>query len=263
MAFAADNFAAWLEQADIPQSCRTPELDALLAAVFRFRQQQGTDYYSTRLLGHFLLNCDSGLAVAQIARLLGIARPTASRQQNLSSKEAIQQAHHRLDGRPHGKLLPRFAGPIAAYLLGHRDASRADVLDFIKQTFAVQVSRIALYKFLKKYGLQDIQGSVEPSAQADAALDAALEALQSSAAATGATAPVPEMAPAPRDVAEAALAQPLSAGATAQIPLAEPAPADAATTAVLVPVPPPAPPFCSDGRNTPVPSCCSATPSIG
>jgi hypothetical protein len=235
-------------------------LDALLAAVFRFRQQQGTDYYSTRLLSHFLLHADTGLKVAHIARLLGISRPNASKQQKLSSKEAIKQAHHRLDGRPTGKLLPRYAGPIAAYLVGHPDASRAAVLDFIKQTFAVQVSRIALYKFLKKYGLQDVQGLVGPTAQADPALDAALEVLRSSCPAAAAeVASAAEVAPAPLGIVAPAVAQALPAPATASMPLALPAPRDPATPApVFVPVLPPAPPFCWDGRNTPAPSCCSA-----
>ena len=83
------------------------------------------DYYSTRLLSHFLLHSEPGLKVAQIAP----ARhqpPTASRQQGLSSKEAIQAAHHRMEGRPYGKLLPRYAGPIAEFLLTHPDASRSE-----------------------------------------------------------------------------------------------------------------------------------------
>src|SRR5262249_40091384 len=160
MTVAVGDFTAWLEQADIPASYRTADLDALLAAVFRFRQQQGGDYYSTRLLSHFLLHAGTRLKVAHIARLLGISRPNASKQQNLSSKQVVVAAHHRLDGRPHGKLLPRFAGPIAAFLLSHPDASRAEVLDFIHRTFAVRVSRIALYKFLKKYGLQDVTAPV-------------------------------------------------------------------------------------------------------
>jgi hypothetical protein len=130
----------------------------VLSAAFRFRQAQGTDYYSGRVLGHFLLHCGSGLKVAAVARLLGISRPTASRQQALSSKQAIQQAHHRLDGRPYGKLLPRYAGPIAHFLCTHPEASRADLIDFVSDTFAVRVSRIALYKFLKKYGLDRMMG---------------------------------------------------------------------------------------------------------
>jgi hypothetical protein len=91
--------------------------------------------------------------VAQIARLLSISRPTASRQQGLSSKEVIQAAHHRMAGRPHGKLLPRYAGPIAEFVLSHPDATRFDTIEFIERTFGVRVSTVALHKFLKKYGL--------------------------------------------------------------------------------------------------------------
>jgi hypothetical protein len=56
-------------------------------------------------------------------------------------------------GRPHGKLLPRYAGPIAEFVLSHPDASRHDTLDFIERTFGVRVSTVALHHFLKRYGL--------------------------------------------------------------------------------------------------------------
>jgi hypothetical protein len=85
--------------------------------------------------------------------LLAISRPTASRQQGLASKEVIQAAHHRMAGRPYGKLLPRYAGPIAEFVLSHPNASRHDTLDFIERTFGVRVSTVALHHFLKKYGL--------------------------------------------------------------------------------------------------------------
>src|SRR5262244_2749188 len=140
---ATDSYDGWLSQTRLPEHLLRPEQHALLQAAFRFRQSRGTDYYSNRVLGHFLLHCGSGLKVATVARLLGISRPTASRQQQGSSKQAIQQAHHRLDGRPYGKLLPRFAGPIAGFLFTHQSASRADLLDFIDDTFAVRVSRVA------------------------------------------------------------------------------------------------------------------------
>lgn len=156
MAVPTESFAAWLAQAQIAELRLSPEQHGLLQAVFRFRQAQGSDYYSSRLLSHFLLHCGCGLKVAQIARLLGIDRTTASRQQRSSSKEAIQQAHHRMDGRPYGKLLARYAGPIAAFLFAQPTASRADVLDFIDASWGVRVSRVALYHFLKKYGLDHV-----------------------------------------------------------------------------------------------------------
>ena len=153
MTATPDGFSAWLTDAQIPEQRLTPQQRSVLLAAFAFRQRQGDDYYSTRLLSHFLLHCDLGLKVACVARLLGVSRPTASRQQGLSSKQTVQQARHRMDGRPYGKLLPRYAGPIAGFLLTHPQASRADLIDFIDATFGVRVSRVAVYKFLKKYGL--------------------------------------------------------------------------------------------------------------
>ena len=164
VAKAPDPFGAWLAQAQIPESRLTAEQRGLLQYVFQFRQQNGTDYYSNRLLSHFLLHCACGLKVAQIARLTDFSRQTASGQQDLSSKEAIQQAHHRMDGRPYGKLLPRYAGPIAGYVFAHPKATRTDLIDFIDRTFGVRVSRIALYHFLKKFGLDQPPGSTDTPA---------------------------------------------------------------------------------------------------
>jgi hypothetical protein len=146
-------FAQWLSQAQIAQDRLSAEQRGLLQAAWAFRQHCGPDYYSTRLLGHFLLHGDAGLKVAQIARLVGVSRPTASRQQGISSKEAVQAAHHRMAGRAHGKLLPRYAGPIAEFILTHADATRYDLLDFIERTWGVRVSTVALHHFCKKFGL--------------------------------------------------------------------------------------------------------------
>jgi hypothetical protein len=153
MATTDGTFAQWLTQAGVAAERLTVEQTYVLQAMFRFRQEVGEDYFSTRVASHFLLHCGCGLPVAQVARLLSISRPTASRQQGLSSKEVIQIAHHRMAGRPHGKLLPRYAGPIAEFVLSHPDASRHDTLDFIERTFGVRVSTVALHHFLKRYGL--------------------------------------------------------------------------------------------------------------
>jgi len=146
-------FAQWLSQTQIAEDRLTGEQRGLLRYTFAFRERCGNDYYSSRLLSHFLLHCESGLKVAQIARLVGISRPTASHQQGVSSKEAIQAAHHRMAGRRHGKLLPRYAGPIAEFILTHADATRYDILDFIERTWGVRVSTVALHHFCKKFGL--------------------------------------------------------------------------------------------------------------
>jgi hypothetical protein len=216
MVASTSAFSQWLAQASIREAALSADQLGLLRAAFRFRQDQGEDYYSTRLLGHFLLHCGCGLKVAALARLLGLSRPTASKQQKLTSKQAIQQAHHRMDGRPYGKLLPRYAGPIAGFLLGNPDATRADLIDFVDRTFSVRVSRIALYKFLKKYGLDQLPQAAQVAAPAGESAD------------TSSPAPV------------------LAAAVPVSVPLTLPG---------MLPATGPAPPFSSRGRITPAPSC--------
>ncbi len=148
-----DPFTQWLSQAQVAEDRLTAEQRGLLRHAFAFRQRCGDDYYSRRLLSHFLLHCNSGIKVAPLARLVGFSRPTVSRQQGASSKQAIQAAHHRMAGRPHGKLLPRYAGPVAEFMLTHADASRYDILDFIERTWGVRVSTVALHHFCKRFGL--------------------------------------------------------------------------------------------------------------
>ena len=167
MATDGPTFDRWLREAKIDRERVTPEQIALLEAGFRFICGCEGDYYSRRVLSHFLLRCQSGLKVAQIARFVGISRSTASKQQNISSKEMVQVAHHRMAGRPHGKMLPRYAGPIAQFLITHPKASRWDILDFIERTWQVRVSTVALYHFMKKYGLDRAQRSLASAAEAE------------------------------------------------------------------------------------------------
>jgi transposase len=190
MATQTDGFPAWLSQAHLREDRLSAEQLGLLGGAFAFRERCGHDYYSTRLLSHFLLHANSGLKVAQVARLLRLSRPTASRQQGLSSKEALQAALHRMAGRATGKLLPRYAGPIAEFLLTHADATRYDVLDFIQRTWGVRVSRVALFHFLKKYGLNQV---------AAATTVAVPPAVAAAIATTAADPPIaPEATPPPR-----------------------------------------------------------------
>jgi len=191
MTATTEAFSAWLADAHISEHRLTPEQRGVLRAAFHFRQHRGDDYYSTRLLSHFLLHAGTGLQVAQIARLLDLSRPTVSRQQGLSSKEAVQQARHRMDGRPYGKLLPRYAGSIAEFLLTHPEATRADLIDFIDQTFGVRISRIAVYKFLKRYGLDRVPGPAPATVPAAVSTAAELSPAAAQPAAPPAVASAP------------------------------------------------------------------------
>jgi len=147
------SFEQWVDEGKIPHRLRSPQHLAVLQAAFSFLQMAGDDYASRRIVTHFLLHCGLGWKIAQIARLVGVTRPTASRQNKLSSREVVREIQHRLSGRPYGKLLPRYAGPIVQFLVTHEDATRDDLLDFIESTWSIRVSHPSLHAFLKKYGL--------------------------------------------------------------------------------------------------------------
>jgi hypothetical protein len=225
-------FADWLHQAAVPPASLTPAQLPVLQAAFAFLQQCGSDYYSRRLLSHFLLHGRLRLSTAAVARLCGFSRSSAVDHRGLSSKEVIQATHHRLAGRSHGKLLPRFAGPIAQFLHDHPDATRWDVLDFIQRTWSVSVSRMALHRFLKKYGL-----------------DQASHIQAQPLTATSAPAPPAPVTP-PGAAPTAAAAGPVVVRA-------------AVPAAAAAPVPLPPPEFFLPPPSTPAPFCSCPTPSTG
>src|SRR5438067_1302930 len=51
MTATSDGFSAWLADAQISEPRLKPQQRSVLLAAFAFRQSQGDDYYSTRLLG--------------------------------------------------------------------------------------------------------------------------------------------------------------------------------------------------------------------
>jgi len=172
-------FEQWLEAAEVSVERLNDEQKALLRGAFRFLKQAQDDYASARIVGYFLLRCDADLKVAQVARLVGISDRSAFRHRQLSSAEVVRQIQNRLSGRPYGKLLPRHAGSIAQFLFTHPQASRNELLDFIESTWEFRVSKVALWEFLKKYGLDraSLAEAPPPPSEDENAL-AVIESLQ-------------------------------------------------------------------------------------
>ena len=109
MATDGRSFDEWIDPAQIPKRLRSPKHLAVLQAAFSFLQHTGNDYASKRIVADFLLHCQLDWKIAQVARLVGVTRPTASRQNQLSSRQVVREIQHRLSGRPFGKLLPRMS----------------------------------------------------------------------------------------------------------------------------------------------------------
>ena len=160
------SFEGWLERARLQRERLNAHQISVLEAAFQFLEHGGHDYASRRLVEHFLLHSELGLKVAQVARLVGLDRCTSSRHRPCSSSQVVQAIHNRQAGKFPGKLLPRYAGPIAQYLLEHPNATRDEVLDFLERRWQIRPGYRALDNFLRKYGLDrrslDESGSSAP-----------------------------------------------------------------------------------------------------
>jgi hypothetical protein len=160
------SFEGWLERARLQRERLNARQISVLEAAFQFLEHGGHDYASRRLVEHFLLHSALGLKVAQVARLVGLDRCTSSRHRPCSSSQVVQAIHNRQAGKFPGKLLPRYAGPIAQYLLEHPNATRDEVLDFLERRWQIRPGYRALDNFLRKYGLDrrslDERGSSAP-----------------------------------------------------------------------------------------------------
>lgn len=160
------SFETWLERARLRRERLSTHQVSVLQAAFRFLERGGHDYASRRLVEHFLLHAELGLKVAQVARLVGLDRCTSSRHRPCSSSPVVQAIHNRQAGKFPGKLLPRYAGPIAQYLLEHPKATRDEVLDFLERRWQIRPGYRALDNFRRKYGLDcrslDERGSSAP-----------------------------------------------------------------------------------------------------
>ena len=147
------SFEGWLERARLRRERLAAHQISVLEAAFRFLEHGGHDYASRRLVEHFLLHAELGLKVAQVARLVGLDRCTSSRHRPCSSSQVVQAIHNRQAGKFPGKLLPRYAGPVAQFLLEHPQATRDEVLGFLERRWQIRPGYRALDNFLRKYGL--------------------------------------------------------------------------------------------------------------
>jgi hypothetical protein len=147
------SFEAWLDKARLRGKRLSNQQRAVLEAAFRFLEKGGHDYASRRFVEHFLLHAGVGLKVAQVARLVNVNRCTSSRHRPCTSSQVVEAIHNRQAGKFPGKLLPRYAGPIAQFLLEHPTANRDAVLAFLERRWQIRPGYRALDNFLHKYGL--------------------------------------------------------------------------------------------------------------
>jgi transposase len=123
-----------------------------------------------RMVAYLLSHSGLGLSSVIIGAVVGTTDRAVRKARQVAPKEFWKKLQKARRGRPPPKLRKEQVGPVAKYLAEHPRCSVAQVLGFIHQSFGVQMDRLTLRRFLKRYGLGCLKHScvVDPPLLSDA-----------------------------------------------------------------------------------------------
>jgi transposase len=106
-----------------------------------------------RMVAYLLSHSGLGLSSAVIGAVVGTTDRAVRKARQVEPKEFWKKLQKGRRGHPPPKLRKEQVGPVAKYLSEHKECSVAEVLGFIRQSFGVEMDRLTLRRFLKRYGL--------------------------------------------------------------------------------------------------------------
>jgi transposase len=106
-----------------------------------------------RLVAYLLSHCGLGLSSAVIGAVVGTTDRAVRKGRQMSPQEFWKKLQQARRGHAPAKLQREQVGPVARFLAEHPRCSVAELLDFIHQSFGVQMDRLTLRRFLQRYGL--------------------------------------------------------------------------------------------------------------
>ena len=111
-----------------------------------------------RIVGYFLVHCGFDLGSTLIGALVGTSDRNVRYHRGRTAGEFWKSVSSSVRGHPAPKLGPEQVGPIAKYLVEHPGARVKEILQFIRESFAVEIDRLTLRRYIKRYGLGCLQG---------------------------------------------------------------------------------------------------------
>jgi transposase len=106
-----------------------------------------------RMVAYLLAHSGLGLSSAVIGAVVGTTDRAVRKGRQVAPKEFWKRLQKARRGHPPPKLRKEQVGPVAKYLSEHPGCSVAEMLGFIRQSFGVEMDRLTLRRFLKRYGL--------------------------------------------------------------------------------------------------------------
>lgn len=117
-----------------------------------------------RVVEYSLAHSGMGLGSVIIGKLSGTTDRAIRETQKLEANSLLSYVQKPIVGHRPPKLVAEHAGPLARFLVTHKEAKVADILAFIEQEFDESVDRLTLRRYMKKHGLGCLRENVHEDA---------------------------------------------------------------------------------------------------
>ena len=106
-----------------------------------------------RLVGYLLSHCAMDLTSPVVAAIVVRGERAVRKARQIEPAQFWSRLQRPRRGHRPPKLLPEQVGHVARFLVSHRQCTVAELLAFIKEDLAVEMDRLTLRRFLKRYGM--------------------------------------------------------------------------------------------------------------
>ncbi|MBI4821605.1 MAG: hypothetical protein HY791_35415 [Deltaproteobacteria bacterium] len=111
-----------------------------------------------RMVGYFLAHSGMGLTSAVVAAVVGVSDRAVRKTRSQSPEDRLHNVRHPSQGHRKPKLATRDVGRLAKFFATNPKAKVAEVLSFVSIEFSVDLDRLTLRRFVKKFGLGCLRG---------------------------------------------------------------------------------------------------------
>ena len=126
---------------------------AVIFAALTFMTYVGGHSSLRRLVAYMLSHCGLGLTSGVVGAVVGTTDRAVRKGRQYAPREFWQRLQKAKRGHPAPKLRRDQVGLVAQFLARNKDCSVAELLGFIEKKLEVEMDRLTLRRFLKRYGL--------------------------------------------------------------------------------------------------------------
>jgi transposase len=148
-----ERLGEWGAVRSVDLSALDPAQRGVIFAALTFLAFIGKVPALRRMVAYFLSHCGLGLNSAMVSAVVGTTDRAVRKGREFTPRDFWQRLQKAKRGHPSPKLRREQVGLVAKYLAEHKKCSVAELLGFIHRTFDVQMDRLTLRRFLKRYGL--------------------------------------------------------------------------------------------------------------